>query len=298
MPEPYAPAQNLTIRAAIAHFTRQLTSAGVPDAAGDVRRLLAETLALSPAALLASPERALKHDEHARVARNMARRANREPVARILGIREFYGRPFAISPAVLDPRPDTETLITAALEIVAEEGWQQAPLRILDVGTGSGCLLVTLLCELPHATGIGTDISTAALEIARANAARHGVAGRAQFVEADALVIQSAPVHLLVTNPPYVRTSEVANLDPEVRAHDPMLALDGGADGLDIYRRLAPRIGAAAPDGWFICEVGYDQAPEVADLLGAELGREQAPQIRIYPDLAGRNRCVAVRTRG
>ena len=297
MPEPDTPTQNLTIRAAIAHFTRQLTSAGVPDAASDVRRLLAETLALSPAALLASPERALTHDEHARVAANMARRANREPVARILGMREFYGRPFAISPAVLDPRPDTETLITAALEIVAAEGWQQTPLRILDVGTGSGCLLVTLLCELPHATGIGTDVSTAALEIAHANAARHGVAGRAKFVEADALEIQSGPVHLLVTNPPYVRTSEIVTLDPEVRAHDPMLALDGGADGLDIYRRLAPRIGAAVPDGWFICEVGYDQASEVAGLLGAELGREQAPQISIYPDLAGRNRCVAVRTR-
>ncbi len=295
MADPLTASRNLTtIRAAIAHFTRTLTAAGVPDAAGDVRRLLAETLGLSPAVLLASPERMLTGAEHERVSSNMLRRVKREPVSRILGAREFYGRPFAISPAVLDPRPDTETLIAAALNIVAREGWQREPLRLLDVGTGSGCLIVTLLCELPNATGIGTDISTAALQVAHANAVRLGVENRTQFLQADALEMETGPVHLMVTNPPYIATSEIANLDPEVRAHDPLLSLDGGSDGLDIYRRLAPRIAAAVPNGWFVCEVGYDQAGAVADLLTAEL---RPSELEIHRDLAGQNRCVAVRTR-
>jgi release factor glutamine methyltransferase len=298
MADPQTHAPGITIRAAIAHFTRTLTAAGVPDAGGDVRRLLADALDISAAALLASPERALNEAEHSRLATSMARRANREPVSRILGTREFYGRPFAISPAVLDPRADTETLITTVLDIAAREGWQQEPLRILDVGTGSGCLLVTLLCELPNATGIATDISAAALELARANAVRHGVAARAEFERADALEIEAGPFHLMITNPPYVRTSQIANLDPEVRAHDPNLALDGGADGLDFYRRLAPRIGSTVPNGWFVCEVGYDQADDVANLVAAALQRGAAPQISVQRDLAGRNRCVAVRTRG
>ncbi len=295
MADPLTASRDLTtIRTAITHFTRTLTAAGVPDAAGDVRRLLAETLGLSPAALLASPERMLTEDEHERASGNMLRRASREPVSRILGERDFYGRAFAISPAVLDPRPDTETLIATALDIVAREGWQREPLRLLDVGTGSGCLIVTLLCELPNAVGIGTDISTAALEVAHANAVRHGVGGRTQFLQADALEIETGPFHLMLTNPPYIATSEIANLDPEVRVHDPRLALDGGADGLDVYRRLTPRIAAALPDGWFICEVGYDQAGAVADLLTTAL---RPPQIEIHRDLAGQNRCVAVRTR-
>lgn len=295
MADPLAVGQDLhTVRAAISHFTRALISAGVPDAAGDVRRLLAETLGLSSAALLASPERTLTEDEYGRILANMTRRAGREPVSRILGVREFYGRSFAISPSVLDPRADTETLVATALDIVAREGWHREPLRILDVGTGSGCLIVTLLCELPHAMGIGTDISAAALQVAHANAVRHGVDGRAQFLQADVLEIETGPFHLMVTNPPYIATSEIANLDPEVRVHDPRLALDGGADGLDIYRRLTPRIAAAVPDGWFVCEVGYEQAGAVADLLTAEL---RPPQIEIHRDLAGQNRCVAVRTR-
>jgi release factor glutamine methyltransferase len=295
MADPLAVGQDLhTVRAAIAYFTRALSSAGVPDAAGDVRRLLAETLGLSSSALLASPERTLTEDEYGRILANMTRRAGREPVSRILGVREFYGRSFAISPSVLDPRADTETLVATALDIVAREGWHREPLRILDVGTGSGCLIVTLLCELPHAMGIGTDISAAALQVAHANAVRHGVDGRAQFLQADVLEIETGPFHLMVTNPPYIATSEIANLDPEVRVHDPRLALDGGADGLDIYRRLTPRIAAAVPDGWFVCEVGYEQAGAVADLLTAEL---RPPQIEIHRDLAGQNRCVAVRTR-
>jgi release factor glutamine methyltransferase len=297
MPEPLqAMQEHLTVRAATAHFARVLTAAGVPDAAGDVRRLLAETLGLSAARLLASPERTLDAAEYERLTTIMLRRAGREPVSRILGTREFYGRPFAITPAVLDPRPDTETLITVALDIVAREDRQQEPLRILDLGTGSGCLLVTLLCELPNATGTGTDVSAAALEVAHANAVRHGVANRAQFAQADALEIAGGPFHLIVANPPYVRTSQIANLDPEVGAHDPHLALDGGADGLDIYRRLAPHVAVSVPDGWFVTEVGYDQADAVAGLLAAALPCEA--EIGIHRDLAGQNRCVAVRTRG
>ena len=144
-------------------------------------------LGLSAAQVLSQPERRLSPEQVERLDRCIARRRNREPVSRILGEREFYGRSFAISPATLDPRPDSETLIEAALERARREGWLAAPLRILDVGTGSGCLLLTLLCELPNAVGVGTDISEAALEVARDNARRLGVEHRAQWLMRDAL---------------------------------------------------------------------------------------------------------------
>jgi release factor glutamine methyltransferase len=218
-------------------------------------------------------------------------------VSRILGARDFYGRSFAISPATLDPRPDSETLIEAALDIAREEGWTSRPLGILDVGTGSGCLLLTLLCELPQATGTGSDISAAALEVARGNARRLGLSHRVDWLLADALEKITGPFHMLVTNPPYVRSADIQRLDPEVRLFDPAGALDGGADGLEVYRRLVPRIPSAIPDGWVVLEVGHDQADAVAAML-AGLGRSiDAAEIRIRRDVSGKRRCVAVRTR-
>jgi release factor glutamine methyltransferase len=288
----------LTVRSALALFTAELERAGVAEPGGDIRRLLSGVLGMSGAALLGAPERALDAAQLEVLRTHVARRAAREPVSRILGVREFYGRPFAISPATLDPRPDSETLISVALEVAAREGWDKEPVDILDVGTGSGCLLVTLLCELPRARGTGTDISTAALATARANAARLGVEGRATFAPADALENQTGAVQLMVTNPPYVRTSDIAGLEPEVGRFDPRAALDGGADGLSIYRRMAPRIHAVVPNGWFVCEVGHDQADAVGHLLAADYRGEMTPRIDIHLDLAGHRRCVAMRTRG
>jgi release factor glutamine methyltransferase len=287
-----------TVRSALALFTAELDRAGVAEPGGDVRRLLAALLGTSAAALIGAPEQELDARQLQALRAQVARRAAREPVSRILGVREFYGRPFAISPATLDPRPDSETLVSVALDIAAREGWDREPLNILDVGTGSGCLLVTMLCELPLAQGTGTDISMAALEMARANAARLGVAGRAAFVSADALENVTGPVQLMVANPPYIRSSDIAGLEREVSRFDPLAALDGGADGLSIYRRMASRIHEVVPDGWFVCEVGHDQADVVTNLLAAEVRGNVTPQIDVHLDLAGHRRCVAMRTRG
>jgi release factor glutamine methyltransferase len=284
-----------TVGAASRQWTAELARAAIQDAAGDVRRLVAAALQISPAQVLAQPERPLTAAELATLRAYVARRARREPVSRILGWREFYGRPFTISPATLDPRPDTETVVEAALQAIREKGWGERPgLSILDVGTGSGCLLVTLLCEIGTARGTGTDIGPAALEVARANAERLQVADRASWLLADALESVPGPFHMLVSNPPYVRTQDIAHLETEVCGFDPIAALDGGADGLMLYRRLAARLAKVVPDGWAILEVGCDQADAVASILSDAIGSED---MRVYRDVAGKRRCVAVKTR-
>jgi release factor glutamine methyltransferase len=287
----------LTLGAALRHATADLRHAGIDGAGDDARRLLAAALALSAAQLLARPTRLLSTEEAERFSRNIARRAAREPVSRILGEREFYGRSFAIGPATLDPRPDSETLIEAALELAASEQWPARPLRILDVGTGSGCLLLTLLAELPDALGVGTDTSATALEIARANARRLGVAHRAHWLVADALEAVRGPFDILISNPPYIPTGEISRLDPEVRCWDPSSALDGGADGLRFFHRLVADMRAVVPDGLVLLEVGHDQADAVGALLAAEMPAQGAKGIRFYRDVAGLRRCVAARTR-
>jgi release factor glutamine methyltransferase len=170
-------------------------------------------------------------------------------------------------------------------------------LRILDVGTGTGCLLLTLLAELPNATGVGTDISKAALDVARENARRLGIAGRADWLACDALEGVDGPFDLLVSNPPYVRTDEIDGLAPEVSRFDPHLALDGGSDGLRIFCRLFGRVAAVVPDGWIVLEVGYDQADAVADLLAMGVPALERSNVRISRDVTGMRRCVAARTR-
>jgi release factor glutamine methyltransferase len=287
-----------TVGAASLRWTAELARSGVEGAAGDVRRLVGAVLGISPARVLAEPERLLTRAEHEALATYVARRAKRQPVSRILGWREFYGRPFTISPATLDPRPDTETLVEAALQILHQEDWDgREDLRIIDVGTGSGCLLVTLLCEIPGARGTGTDICPAALEVARANAERLQVARRASWLMADALETVAGPFHMLLANPPYVRTGDIAHLEQEVCCFDPISALDGGADGLTFYRRLAARITKVVPDGWIILEVGYDQADAVTSILSDGIGPGALADMRIYRDVAGKRRCVAVKTR-
>jgi release factor glutamine methyltransferase len=285
-----------TVGAALRQWTAALARCGIDGAGGDVRRLIAAVLDVSAAGLLSVPERIVTPSELATLYGYVARRAAREPVSRILGQRDFYGRTFAVSPATLDPRPASETLIEAALEAARQEGWDGREVHILDVGTGSGCLLLTLLCELEGTCGTGTDISEAALAVARDNADRLGVSQRASWLMADGLETVLGPFHMLISNPPYVRTSEIAHLDPEVRDFDPATALDGGADGLAVYRGLAPRLARVVPDGWIVLEVGYDQADAVAAIVAGGLGQAVA-DVRIYRDVAGKRRCVAVRAR-
>ncbi len=227
-------------------------------------------------------------------------------MSRIAGEREFYGRAFHISPATLDPRADTETLVEAALDVAKAEGWDRKPIRVLDVGTGSGCLLVTLLAELPLATGLGTDISPEALLVAEGNAARHGVAARARFAARRSLSGIDGTFDLLVSNPPYIRTADIAGLAPEVRDHDPPLALDGGLGGLDIYLEIADKLAGAVPDGWALFEVGAGEAQGVLAEVerrryscgnGARAkGARAHGEWRTWTDLGGHVRCIGVRT--
>jgi release factor glutamine methyltransferase len=286
----------LTVGAALRRWTVVLAGSGIDGASGDLRRLIAAVLDVSAARLLSEPERILTPAELATLSGYVARRAKREPVSRILGQREFYGRTFAISPATLDPRPESETVIEAALGAVREEGWEGCDIRILDVGTGSGCLLLTLLCELEGARGLGTDISAAALAVACGNARRLGVSQRASWLTADGLESVPGTFHILISNPPYVRTSEIAQLEPEVREFDPAIALDGEADGLAVYRCLAPRLARLVPRGWIVLEVGHDQADAVASIVSDGVGQAVA-DMRVYRDVAGMRRCVAMKTR-
>jgi release factor glutamine methyltransferase len=287
----------ITVGEALRQWTAALARAGIDEAGGDVRRLMAASLDVSAAGLLAQPERILTAAELGALSGCMARRVRREPVSRILGQRDFYGRTFAVSPATLDPRPESETLIESALEVACEEGWKGGCLDILDVGTGSGCLLLTLLCELEGARGTGTDVSEDALAVARENARRLGLAApRTAWLTAAGLDSVPGPFHMLVSNPPYVRTAEIAHLEPEVRNFDPAVALDGGADGFAVYRSLAPQLVRVVPNGWIVLEVGYDQAEAVASIVAG--GSDQAvADIRVYRDVAGKRRCVAMRTR-
>jgi len=284
-----------TLAQALRHVVHRLRQGGLAQAGDEARRLTAQVIGLTSTELLSKRERRLSREEIAALEKAIARRLAHEPISRIVKAREFWGRSFTLSPATLDPRPDSETVVAAALTLAREEGWLAAPLDILDVGTGSGCLIISLLTELERARGVGTDISPAALATARANAAALGVGERCAFIAADALESLRGKFDIMVSNPPYIPTAEIAGLEPEVRLYDPHLALDGGSDGLDLFRRLAEGVAAVVPDGWVILEVGRAQAEPVAALLSARLG---GGPLRTFSDVAGRRRCVATRTRG
>lgn len=241
---------------------------GIEDADADARILLAHALHLDRAQLLAQSDRLLEAREIDTVLPLAARRLKREPVARILGRKEFWSLPLGLTPDVLVPRPETETIVEAALDRVLRGGLRLERLRVLDIGTGSGALLLALLKEMPNATGTGTDIDAGALACARANAERHNLAGRCSFVAGDMAAGLAGPFDLIVSNPPYVARGEIARLEPEVRDYDPKLALDGGEDGLDAYRAIAaaaPRL--LAPDGRLIVELGAGQELSVRTLF-------------------------------
>lgn len=286
----------LCARDALAALTRRLAEAGIEGAARDARLLVAAALGTDGTGLVRDPDRRLGAEEAARLADFARRRVAREPVSRILGERGFYGRSFLVSPATLDPRPCTETVIEAALEVVDLEGGRGRPLRILDIGTGSGALLLTLLAELPEATGVGTDISEGALAAARVNAERLGVASRAAFLNRRSFDGVDGVFDLIVSNPPYIPTGDIATLDADVRDYDPRGALDGGADGLDIYRALAAGFAERVPRGWLLLEVGAGQAEAVERIFRQSAGAACLRAVRMWQDLGQHLRCVAVKT--
>jgi release factor glutamine methyltransferase len=282
-----------TLGDAVRAAQRALAEAGVEDAGRDARLLVAAATGVDTVQIIARPEQQLSVDTQAKLQAMLARRCAREPLSRILGEREFYGRRFALSPATLDPRPDSETLIEAALDIAAREGWRERPIRILDIGTGTGCLLLTLLAELSKATGLGTDISAAALQTAALNAASLDVAARATFVLADVLDGVDGPFDLVISNPPYIASADIAGLGPEVRKYDPQAALDGGADGLGFYRRIIADLDRVL-DGWAIFEVGAGQGDAVAQLLRQAFVKTRHAEVSRHSDLGGHTRCVAL----
>ncbi|QFU17814.1 peptide chain release factor N(5)-glutamine methyltransferase [Microvirga thermotolerans] len=278
-----------TRAAALAGLRRTLSEAGFETAALDARLLVLSALEITATDLITDPDRPLTQVEAETLTDFARRRLAREPVARILGEREFWGLPFRLSPETLVPRPDTETVVETALSLVPDRG---APLRIVDFGTGSGALLTALLHELPQAVGIGIDLSEGAARTARGNAWANGVGERSLFVVADWAAALKGPFDLAVSNPPYIASPVVETLEPEVRDHDPRLALDGGPDGLAPYRVLlgeAERL--LAPSGLMVLEIGYDQADPVSR-LAAERGLEA---VRLAHDLGGNPRCIALK---
>jgi release factor glutamine methyltransferase len=293
---------DMPCRRALRKVSGLFADAGIESPELDARWLVQGVLGVTHAELISRADCLLGGHADA-VADAANRRMTGEPLSRILGTQEFYGREFALSPATLDPRADTETLIDVSLKIADAEGGRQRPLRILDLGTGTGCLLLTLLAELPHATGIGCDISAEAVATAASNARRLGVADRSEFVVADMLSPGfgspgfGGPFDLIISNPPYIPSAVVAGLERHVRDFDPLAALDGGADGLRFYRALVSGFAALVPDGWLVLEIGYDQAEAVQMLLEAARGPARWSTPKVTSDLGHNPRCVAVRTR-
>jgi release factor glutamine methyltransferase len=243
---------------------------GIESGLTDARALIGAALRLSRAQLLAQSDRILEPREIAAISALAARRMKREPVSRILGRKEFWSLTLDVTPDVLVPRPDTETVVEAALDYVVRRGLRLDTLRILDIGTGSGALLLALLQELRNARGIGTDLSAAALQVARGNAERLGLDSRASFVVCNIVDGLKDGFDLIVSNPPYIARGAIPRLEPEVRDYDPRLALDGGADGLDAYRAIAAAAPPLlAPGGRLIVELGAGQSAPVTALFEA-----------------------------
>jgi release factor glutamine methyltransferase len=266
--------------------------AGDATPALDARLLVAAVLGVAPERLVLADDRALSQSELDAIERSVARRLAGEPVARIVGVKEFWGLDFHLADATLVPRPDTETLVEVALAWIDRQGRRDAPLRLVDIGTGSGAILVALLSELPNAVGVGIDLSEEAARMARENADRLGCGSRSQFVRGR-WAESCGPFEVVVSNPPYIASRVIETLEREVKDHDPMLALDGGADGLDAYREILGDLDRVlAPHGAAFLEIGFDQAAALA-----VLAHETRFEASVHRDLAGQDRIVALSRR-
>ena len=260
--------------------------AGIEAPQREARLLMAHVLDIAAAELALVPDRPVGPNEAARFDEAVDRRAGREPFAYITGSRDFWTLELEVSPATLIPRPDTETLVETALKVV---GHASAPVRILDLGTGTGAILLALLAELPRAEGVGVDVSDGALEVARRNAVRAGLGERARFSKSSWWSHAGSDYDLIVSNPPYIPSREIEDLDADVRDFEPRLALDGGPDGLAAYRAIlsiaAQRL---SENGAVLFEVGAGQASDVAAMMRAS----GLPYTAIRRDLGGIERVV------
>ena len=271
----------------LAQGVRQLNDAGVPDAPRDARRLLAHAVGIEAGRLTLILPEPVTQEAEARFATLLQRRAGREPVSHLLGYREFYGRRFKVTRHVLDPRPETEILIEVAL--------QDAFASVIDLGTGSGCILLTLLAELPEARGVGTDLSEDACRVAEDNMHAMDLAERAAILRTSWADGIEGQVDLVVSNPPYIGLDEMDGLSPEVHDHEPHMALTDGGDGLSAYREISQQAaGLLRVGGRLIVEIGPTQAIAVAQMF-ADNGFEK---VRVIQDLDGRDRVVSGEYRG
>lgn len=280
-----------TLAAARRDATRRL-AAGLGSGATpalDARLLVAAVIGVAPDRLILVDDRPLSTEEAEAVDRAVRRRLAGEPVARIVGVKEFWGLDFHLVEATLVPRPDTEILVETALAWIERQGRRDDPLRIVDIGTGSGAILIALLSALPNAVGLGIDLSEAAAQAARDNAARLGVAARSHFI-VGRWSESCGPFDVIASNPPYIESNVIPTLDREVRDHDPILALDGGADGLDAYRAILGDLDRVmARGGGAFLEIGFDQAQALRVLAG-----EARFEASVHHDLSGQDRVVAL----
>jgi len=264
----------------------RLQAAGVDGPVIDARLLVEAAAGASRTDIIADPKRVLTEEQQAVLEDFIARRERREPVSHILGRKGFWKIMLQVNANVLTPRPDTETVV----ELVLRDLPEGRPFSILDLGVGSGAILLAILAERPAGKGLGVDVSDEALAVARENAANLGLAGKVALLRGDwTRGLGDASFDVVVSNPPYVRSAEIEGLAPEVRDHEPRLALDGGADGLDAYRLLAPEIlRVVKPGGRFAVEIGHDQSEPVEALFRAAGGT----QVATLKDLANRDRVV------
>jgi release factor glutamine methyltransferase len=265
----------------------RLKAAGIDSPVIDARLLLEAAAGITRLDLVTDPYRALSDEQAALYGDYISRREKREPVARIIGRKGFWKIMLDVNSHVLIPRPDTETILDVVLAAFEE----QRHFQLLDLGVGSGAILLAILAERPHATGLGVDVSEEAIAVARDNAAGLGLEGRTALLRGDwTYGLADDSFDLVVSNPPYIPTADIETLEPEVRDHEPRLALDGGADGLDAYRLLAPEIlRVLRNDGMFAVEIGWDQGPAVAALFEAA----GADAVRVVKDIGLRDRVVA-----
>jgi release factor glutamine methyltransferase len=275
---------------ALARLFETFEACGIEDPKREAGITLSAASGVTPVALIVAPEAPLG-SAASRVEEFAARRAAGEPLSRIVGKREFWGLELAISPQVLDPRPETETIVEASLRRLA--GRRAEPLRVLDLGVGSGALVCALLAEFAHARGVGVDISAGAADLARRNVEACGLAGRAEIRVGDWTKGVEGPFDLIVSNPPYIARADLSRLPREVLNFDPRLALDGGIDGLDAYRRILPESRSLLSGGaWLMVEIGAGQAADVLAIAERSGFVDAAPE----KDLAGLDRVVAARS--
>ena len=278
------------IRDALRRAAARFAAAGIDTPALDARLLLMHVSGLPREALVAEPEAVLPPEVMARYEALVSARASRQPVAQLTGMREFWGMEFTVTPDVLTPRPETETLVEAVLRRVPD---REAPMRILDLGTGTGCLLLSLLSELPGARGLGVDASPAALAVAKANAEALRLSARSHFRLSEWCKEVVGTFEIIVANPPYIPSNAIGALMPEVAAYEPRMSLDGGMDGLACYRNIAAELPFHASKGaWIVLEVGEGQHEAVADIFMQAGFRLKA----VEPDLSGVMRCVTLQS--